>query len=54
MPADADAGFLAVAGEAGHVVDKREPLAGEPIEQGRFANVWAANDGDCVIHRLNI
>ena len=30
MPADADAGFLAVAGEAGHVVDKREPLAGEP------------------------
>ena len=54
VPADADARFLAVAGEAGHVVDKRKPLAGEPVEQGRFADIGAANDGNSVGHRSKI
>ena len=35
-----------VAGHAGAVVDERELLADEAVEQGRLAHVGAADDGD--------
>ncbi len=52
MLADADARFLAVARQARHVVDKREPLACEAVEDGRFADIGPANDGDGIGHEL--
>ena len=50
VSADADARFLAVARQAGHVIDKREPLAREPVEYGRFADIGPADNGDGVGH----
>ena len=38
--------LAAVAGHARPVVDQRQPLADEPVEQGRFADVGSADDGD--------
>ena len=35
-----------VAGHAGPVVDQREALADEAVEQRRFADIGAADDGD--------
>ena len=35
-----------VAGDAGAVVDQRQALADEPVEQRRFADVGPADDGD--------
>ena len=33
-----------VAGDAGPIIDERELLADEPVEQGRFADVRTADD----------
>lgn len=38
--------FAPVAGYARAVVDERKALADEPVEQGRFADVGPADDGD--------
>ena len=38
--------FAAVARDARPVVDQRQALADEPVEQGRFADVGPADDGD--------
>ena len=35
-----------VAGHAGLVVDQRQPLADEPVEQGGLAHVGASDDGE--------
>ena len=48
--AKADACLLAVARQAGHVIDERQPLASEPVEYGRFADIGPADDGDGVSH----
>ena len=38
--------FAPVAGDAGTVIDEREALAHEPVEQGGLADIGAAHDGD--------
>ena len=38
--------FTAVARDARPIVDQREALADEPVEQGRFADVGPADNGD--------
>jgi hypothetical protein len=38
--------LTAVARYAGPVVDQRQTPADQPVEQGRFADVGAADDGD--------
>ena len=45
-PEQARLALAAVAGHAGPVVDQRQPLADQPVEQGRFADVGPADDGD--------
>ena len=42
--------FAAVARHARPVVDQREPLADQPVEQRRFADVRPADDGDGEAH----
>ena len=41
MLADADARFLAIAREPRHVVDKRQPLAREAVENAWTCRRWA-------------
>ena len=36
----------AVAGRAGKVLDDRDALADQPVEEGGLADIGAANDGD--------
>ena len=43
-------GFTPVAGDAGRVVDQREPAAGEPVEQRRLAHIGTADNGDGKAH----
>ena len=35
---------MPVAGDAGRSIDDGQPLADQPIEQARFANIWPADD----------
>ncbi len=39
-------GVMAVAGHAGRGVNNRVPAAGDAVEEGGFAHVRAANQGD--------
>jgi hypothetical protein len=39
-----------VAGDARPVVDKRQPAADQPVEEGRLADIGAADNGDCEWH----
>ncbi|MHC2559097.1 hypothetical protein ACVIVD_001091 [Bradyrhizobium liaoningense] len=43
--------FAAVAGDARQVIDKRELLSNQAVEQRRFADIGPADDGDCEGHR---
>jgi hypothetical protein len=43
--------LAAVAGDAGAVIDQRDPPADQPIEQGRFADIGPADDRDGEAHR---
>ena len=45
-PEQARLALAPVAGYARPVVDQRQALADEPVEQGRFADVGPADDGD--------
>ena len=38
--------FAAVARHAGRIVDQRELLADQPVEQRRFADIGPADNGD--------
>ena len=42
--------LAAVAGDARPVVDQREPLADQPVEQRRLADIRPADDGDGEAH----
>ena len=44
--ADLGLGLAAVARQARLIVDKRKPLAGEPVEKGGLADIRPADDGD--------
>ncbi|MNI57893.1 hypothetical protein D3C73_1129800 [compost metagenome] len=48
--ADHAVGVAAVAGHAGAIVDQRQALADEAIEQCRLAHIGAADDGDLQSH----
>jgi hypothetical protein len=39
-----------VAGHTRPIIDEREALAHQPVEQGRLAHVGAADDGDLQCH----
>ena len=45
-PADAGLALAPVAGDARQVVDQRQPLADEPVEQRRLADIRPTDDGD--------
>ena len=38
--------FPAVSGDAGCVINDCVTLPGQPVEQRRLADIWAANNGD--------
>ena len=40
----------AIAGDAGHVAHERAPVTDEPVEEGRFADIRPADDGDDGAH----
>ena len=42
--------FTPVAGDAGAVVDQCQPPSHQAVEQGRFADIGPADDGDGEIH----
>ncbi len=48
--ADIAVGVAPVAGHAGAIIDKREALADEAVEQCRFAHIGAADNRDLQSH----
>ena len=46
--------FAAVAGDSWLVIDKRELLPNQPVEQGRLADIGPADDGDRKGHKKSV
>ena len=49
--AETSLALAAVAGDAGFVIDQRELLPDQPVEQGRFSDVGPADDGNRERHK---
>ncbi len=46
--------FPAIARDAGPVINQSQTAAHQPVEQGRFADVGSADNGNREVHQLSV